>query len=160
MPSPLYICQHGTKGGHACGLPLRLWRNGQGNNIASSFWACPMWPKHPDQMIWRGDGRLGDPADGETRYLRAMAHAAFDTAWNPDGTLSMRSKQRERAYHKLAAVMGVSRHELHFGMMKAEQLRRAIEICNTWLRALGLSEITRASLKQKHVRSGFDPRTS
>lgn len=70
---------------------------------------------------------LGRLANAELRAAKIVAHAAFDRLWN--GT----NLRRKDAYRMLAHRMGIPAEECHIGMFDAEQCRRVIDVCKTFL---------------------------
>lgn len=75
----------------------------------------------------------GRPASGETRYLRAIAHEAFDKIWSSNGTRTRNATgyARTKAYKWLAGQLGIDPSACHFGFMGREELRRALAIIQT-----------------------------
>lgn len=93
------------------------------------------------------------PADGHTRYLRVLAHQAFDRLWqcsdDPDflawleKTTRNRSRatgrvigtRRRKCYHWLAVQLGLKHHrEASIGQLNAAQCMNVVTICEdaTW----------------------------
>ena len=86
------------------------------------YYYCSQFPKKCDVTLGaHPDGTpLGKPADANTRFWRARAHAAFDPLWHG-------CQNRSAAYDWLAEKMGMS--EVHFGILNAEACRLAVRIC-------------------------------
>lgn len=92
------------------------------------YFVCPcgaMVGCHPGTGI-----PAGRPASGETRYLRAIAHKAFDAIWSNNGTRTRLASghARTRAYKWLARQLGIEPHACHFGFMGRDELKRALDI--------------------------------
>lgn len=75
----------------------------------------------------------GRPASGATRYLRAIAHEAFDKIWSSGGTRTRLASghARSKAYKWLAAQLGIRPEACHFGFMGRDELLRALDIIQT-----------------------------
>jgi len=62
---------------------------------------------------------LGTLADAETRNARKLGKKPFETVWQS------KHMTRSEAYRQLAAHMGISASECHFGLFSVEQCRHA-----------------------------------
>lgn len=87
------------------------------------IWYCP------NCKAWVGCHKgtnkpLGRLADGQLRFWKRRAHAAFDPVWRGKSRFTRRA-----AYEWLADEMGLSAEKTHIGMFDIAQCRRCIEIC-------------------------------
>lgn len=68
---------------------------------------------------------LGLLANSELRELKKQCHSLFDSVWKDNRRLS-----REKAYGRLAKLLGIPTKECHFGWFDKVALCRAKEIMN------------------------------
>lgn len=106
-----------------CGAPMVL----KTAALYGPFYGCSRWPDCVGAHGAHPDGSpLGIPADGRTRYLRQLAHAAFDAAWHKRGL------KRHEAYRWLQALTGKNSDEAHIARFNADECRT---LMNTLLNA-------------------------
>ena len=85
---------------------------------------------------------LGLMASKETRYLRTVAHRAFDPI-HEEGHYT-----RKQAYDWLARQLGISKWECHISWLTPEQLHKAIEVSKEYLKTASI-EGTRRRIKRE-----------
>jgi len=79
---------------------------------------------------------LGRLADKELRTLKIMCHKLFDPAWKGPA----KHIRRDVAYERLAACLGISVSQCHFGWFDKPVLMQCIEIMNNPLWYIKKSE--------------------
>lgn len=73
----------------------------------------------------------GSLANKELRNLRVKAHGLFDPLWLhvwKSGRMK-KKRAREAAYRWLASELNITRDDCHIGMMRDDDVKRVIEVC-------------------------------
>lgn len=114
-----------------CGKPMTLRSSSWGR-----FWGCSGYPKCKSTHGAHADGRpKGIPGTPEDKAARIKAHIVFDQLWQPNVFLKRKPlMKRKESYAWLQKAMGLSEHEAHIGMMKAEQCEKVIELVTEFLK--------------------------
>ena len=112
--------------------------------LASGTTACPDKPERATWLFYlcpcgafvrchRGTAvAMGRPAGPRTRYLRSMAHQAFDHRWRRTDTSASakaHGHQRKKAYAWLSRELGIRLTDCHIGRFDAETCQRVIDLC-------------------------------
>lgn len=97
--------------------------------------ACKNFP-HCDSYVGCDDeGKpLGRLSNKQLRYLKTMAHNAFDPIWK------QHYLKRKKAYRRLGVFLGLERELTHIGMFNADTCRKVIIWSNKTLNDLKKSK--------------------
>lgn len=92
------------------------------NNGDGFIYVCPTCPD--SRVTCRSGSRipLGTMANKDTRIARSKAHDVFDPYWQKMGIA------RSSAYETLARMLGIERHQCHFGLFDEAMCNRVIEM--------------------------------
>lgn len=113
---------------HACGEKLAYGKMGDFGirPFGSGFcYFCPGCGRYVATHRGKPKDAMGLPGTAEERKLRRECHEAFDARWES-------TRERNRAYHRLAKELGLRDEDCHFGYMEKESLARALEIMESW----------------------------
>lgn len=82
---------------------------------------------------------LGTPAGPRTRKARSEAHAYFDALYKEVGRRKPEGgSPRKRGYRWLSEKMNIRPEDCHIGMMNINECKRVVEICDPYMKKLGI----------------------
>jgi len=91
------------------------------------FWACTEQDCNATHGAHADGTPLGVPGDEYTRFVRRVAHEAFDKLWIK-APKDDQQEARTQAYRWLAIRLGLKKDEAHIGMFDVETCDRVIEV--------------------------------